>query len=86
MSNKTGEIELSRLKSLLIHDKASTPDRLTDVLKSDLYAVLNNYMDLFSDDLKVLIDTDEKGYHIIVSAHTNRFKQIGMLPKLYNGK
>lgn len=82
--NKSVNIELSRLKSLLMQDKASTPDRLTEVLKSDIFSLLKNYMDLYPDDLKILIDTDDKGYHLIISARTNRFKQIGMLPKLSN--
>lgn len=86
MNYKAGEIELSRLKNLLVHDKVSTPNQLTDVIKSDIYSVLSNYMELYSDDLKVLVDADEKGYHLMISAHTNRFKQVGMLPKLYNLK
>jgi septum formation topological specificity factor MinE len=84
MNNKMGEIELNRLKNLLKQDKVNTPDSLTDVLRSDLYGVLRNYMEIRSEDLKVIIDADDKGYVIIVSARTNRFKQIGMLPRKYD--
>lgn len=83
MNNKAGEIELNRLKKLLMQDKVNTPDRLTDVLKSDVYSVMKNYMELRPDDIKILIDADDKGYHVIVSARTHRFRQIGMLPKKY---
>jgi septum formation topological specificity factor MinE len=85
MNNRMSEIELNRLKNLLKQDKVNTPDSLTDVLRSDLYAVLRNYMEIRSEDLKVIIDADDKGYVIIISARTNRFKQIGMLPRKYDG-
>lgn len=83
MYNKAGEIEYGRLKKLLLQDKVNTPDRLTDVLKSDIFAVMKNYMDIRSEDVKVVIDADDKGYHVIISARTNRFKQIGILPKKF---
>ncbi len=83
MNNKSGEIELQRLKNLLKQDKVNTPDRLTEVIKSDLFGVLKNYMEIRGEDVKVMIDADDKGYHVIVSARTNRFRQIGMLPKKY---
>jgi hypothetical protein len=84
MNGKAGQIELARLKNLLMQDKVNTPNQLADVIKSDVYPVLSSYMDLFSEDLKVLIDADDMGYHVIISARTHRFKQIGMLPKKYD--
>ncbi|NLK17327.1 MAG: hypothetical protein GX304_02225 [Clostridiales bacterium] len=83
---KPVEIELSRLKKMLMQDKSSAPSQLAEVIKSDVYSALSSYMDLFSDDLKVLIDCDDAGYHVIISARTHRFKQIGILPKKHEGR
>lgn len=83
---KAAQIELARLRKLLMQDKPTAGGQLAEVIKSDVYQTLSSYMDLFSDDLKVIIDTDEAGYHVIISARTHRFKQIGMLPKKYENK
>lgn len=77
MYKKCGQIEFDRLKSLLIRDKANAPCQLADVLKSDVYTLMKNYMDISAENVKIYFDADEKGYHIIVSVHTNRFKQMG---------
>lgn len=66
-----------------MQDKASIPCQLADVLKSDIYFSFKNYMELKPENIKIYFDADEKGYHVIVSARTNRFKQVGMLPKEY---
>lgn len=83
MSKKAAQIEFDRLKNLLIKDKANAPCQLADVLKSDIYTLMKNYMEINSENIKIYFDADEKGYHIIISVHTNRFKQMGMLPKYY---
>jgi septum formation topological specificity factor MinE len=78
---KNGEIELSRLKNLLLQDKVNTPTQFAEVIKSDLYGVLSGYMELYSDDLSVAISADERGFLVAVEARTARFKPVGMLPK-----
>lgn len=80
---KAGEVELTRLKSLLLKDKVSTPNHIAEVIKSDIYSVLSNYMELFADDLSVSIDCDEQGFVVDINAKTARFKQIGALPKVF---
>ena len=58
-----------RLRQVLIFDKSSV--NIERVLKSDLLDVLNNYMDLNSDELKLKIDVDEFGFfEIKVNLHT----------------
>ena len=83
---KPVEIELSRLKKMLLQDKSSTPSQLAEVIKSDVYSSLTSYMHHFTDDHKVLNDCDDAGYHVIISARTHRFKQIGILPKKHEGR
>lgn len=83
MNYKAGEIEFLRLKSLLVSDKVNTPTQFSDVIKSDVYGILNNYMELTPDDLDVKIDADENGFRVVMTARTNRFRQIGTLPKAY---
>lgn len=83
MYKKAKDMEYKRLKSLLIQDKANAPNQLSDVLRSDIYTLLKNYMEITPSNLKIYFDADEKGYHVIISARTNRFKQMGTLPKPY---
>ena len=78
MAKKAGVVEYGRLRSLLIQDKVSTPTQVAALIKSEVYAVLGNYMELFADDLDVLIDCDERGFHVVIDAHTLRFKALGV--------
>ena len=64
-----------RLRQVLIFDKSSV--NIEHVLKSDLLNVLNNYMDLNSDELKLKIDVDQFGFfEIKVYAKTRRLKDL----------
>jgi septum formation topological specificity factor MinE len=81
MGKNSARLEYRRLKSLLMQDKANVPCQLGEVLKSDVYFSFKNYMELKPENIKIYFDADEKGYHVIVSARTNRFKQVGMLPR-----
>ncbi len=64
-----------RLRQVLIFDKSSV--NIERVLKSDLLDVLNNYMDLNSDELKLKIDVDEFGFfEIKVYVRTKRLKDL----------
>lgn len=84
MLKKSADIELNRLKSMLLKDKVSTPTHISEVIKSDIYDILANYMELFSEDLKVDIECDERSFIVNIKARTARFKQIGALPKQIN--
>ena len=64
-----------RLRQVLIFDKSSV--NIERVLKSESLDVLNNYMDLNSDELKLKIDVDEFGFfEIKVYARTRRLKDL----------
>lgn len=64
-----------RLRQVLIYDKSSI--NIEQVLKSDLLDVLNNYMDLNSDELKLKIDVDKFGFfEIKIYARTRRLKEL----------
>jgi len=77
--------EYVRLKNLLLQDKVSAPQQFADAIKSDVYKLLGGYMDLYAEDLKITIASDENGFQVNITARTDRFKQIGLLPKPYDG-
>lgn len=80
MTSKPGQVEFMRLRKLLLKDKVSTPDCLKGVIKSDIYTVLTNYMELNPDELEVEIAEGDGKFCLNITAYTKRFKQLGALP------
>ncbi len=72
------QIGENRLKRVLIEDKHNSPEKLCDVLKSDITNVAKCYM----DEPIVIIDAsqdenDEINFNIVIKS--NRIKSIGVL-------
>ena len=79
--NTPAKIGIERLKKVLISDKHFNPERLKDVMKSDILAVLQNYTDITSDNLKFNIEVDQMGkYKILINADCSRLKFLGSMP------
>jgi len=53
-----------RLKSVLLSDKSSSASRIHNVIKSDLYCMLLNYMEVEPQSVRVDISCDAEGYYI----------------------
>ena len=71
---------LGRLKQVLINDKHFCPDRLNDVVSSDIFKVLSNYMDRDSADLLSKISIDEQGNYVLrFKVKCKRLKIMGLL-------
>ncbi len=71
---------LMRLKQVLINDKHINPERLNDVVSSDIFKVLQNYMDITKDDLLTRIDLDEQGDYVLrCKVKCKRLKIMGLL-------
>ena len=77
----TAQSDEERLKKVLIADKHFNPERIKQVIKSDIYNILRDYFELTSDDIFVNLDITKDGqYHLILDATSNRIKIFGALP------
>ncbi len=64
--------EYERLKNVLLSDKNLNPERLTNVLKSEITQLLSNYMNIEKINFKVVQNEQGKSL-IIIQAVTNKF-------------
>lgn len=70
-----------RLKHVLIADKHFNPDRIKQVIKSDIYHVLENYAHINGDNIYVDIEITPSGaYHFKIDAISQNLKIFGALP------
>ena len=71
-----GRIEnLSRMKTVLLHDKLLLPNNFEEVLKSEIASLLDNYMSIRRDTLDINISVNPAGeYEIVVKAYADRLK------------
>ncbi|MDR3263741.1 MAG: hypothetical protein LBT30_05465 [Clostridiales bacterium] len=77
-ANKTA----GRLKNVLMIDKIKSPSGLEDVLKSDVYGVLENYFDIIPPSIDVRLNIDENNlYDIRISLKAKNAKSIGIIIK-----
>ena len=70
-----------RLNSIIKKDKTKNPQYFIDVIKSDLYYLLNNYFEVDFEDIEVGISLNEEKYHIKVSSLAERLKTMKVLPE-----
>jgi len=72
MSNKKLN---NRLKTVLNQDKKLNPHYIKDIIKSDIFYLLNNYFEVEFKDINIDIDVDNQNlYTISISAHGDRLK------------
>jgi len=63
----------ARLKNMLINDKKDNPNKIVGLIKSEIYYVLKNYMDINQDDIFFDIGIDNDGvYQISFNAEVKR--------------
>lgn len=63
----------SRLKQMLINDKKENPNKLVGIIKSEIFYILKNYMDIKSDDIIFDIGIDNNGKYLLsLSAEVSR--------------
>lgn len=69
-----------RLKNVLKSDKRDNPNKILNVLKSDILYILKNYMEINSDNLDVNINVTSMGtYNITILANVNRLKTLNYI-------
>ena len=63
----------TRLKNMLINDKKDNPNKIIGLIKSEIYFVLKNYMDIDQDDICFDMGIDNDGsYRLSFSAEVKR--------------
>ena len=65
---KTAKLASERLKNVILSDKVSHPDRLNDLLKSDVNDMLKTYFELYPGSIKVCLKPSEYGLDILIDA------------------
>ena len=55
----------SRLKQMLINDKKDNPNKIIGLIKSEIFFVLKNYMDIKIDDIQFDIGIDNNGKYLL---------------------
>lgn len=70
-----------RLGSIIQKDKKTNPQYLIDVIKSDLYYMLNNYFEIDFDNISVQINHENEKYNITILAFGERLKIMKVIPE-----
>ena len=55
----------NRLKQILINDKKDNPIKIVGLIKSEIFYVLKNYMDIKLEDINLDIGIDNNGKYLI---------------------
>lgn len=75
------KVGVERLKKVLISDKHFNPERIEEVMKSDMLNILQNYTDVEGENLNFTIEVNPLGgYNIKVDASCSRLKFLGSIP------
>ncbi len=70
-----------RLGSIIQKDKTSNPQYLIDVIKSDIYYLINNYFEVDFDAINVNINVEDEKYKISITTTGERLKMMKILPE-----
>ena len=71
---------LARLKQILINDKHFNPVKFNEVLASDVFKTLQNYMEITKEDILSRLDIDAEGNYVFrCKVKCNRLKIMGIL-------
>ncbi len=73
---------INRLENVIKKDKQVSPQYMKDVIKSDIYYLLNNYFEVQFGDININIDlTENNMYSININALGDRMKAMKILPR-----
>ena len=71
----------TRLNSIIKKDKTKNPQYVIDLIKSDVYYLLNNYFEIDFEDINVNISLIEEKYKIDIFGVGERMKLMKVLPE-----
>jgi len=69
-----------RLNSIILKDKETNTKYLIEVIKSDLYYLLNNYFEVDFNDINIDISLEKDKYLISANCLGDRIKLVKVLP------
>ena len=69
-----------RLNSIIQKNKENNPKYIIEVIKSDLYYLLNNYFEVDFNDINLEIVLDGDKYKISATCFGDRMKYVKSLP------
>lgn len=72
------EIGNDRLLNVLVKDKNHSPNRLRNILKSEITEILKNYVEL-DDEVELKIDEERGRISIKIKATAIRVKEFGTI-------
>ncbi len=73
---------ISRLDNVIKKDKKINPQYMKEVIKSDIFYLLNNYFEVEFGDINISIDLAENNlYSININAIGDRMKAMSILPR-----
>lgn len=73
---------LDRVKSAIVTDKHFKPEKLCEIVKSDIYMTLIEYADIKADDFKISISVNDFGEYVInICAIARKLKIVGLVPE-----
>lgn len=73
---------INRLNNVIRQDKKVNPRYITEVIKSDVFYLLNNYFEVEYDNITIDINVgDNNLYKISISAKGDRIKTMQVLPR-----
>lgn len=70
----------NRLNNIIQKDKSSNPKYIIEVIKSDLYYLINNYFEVDFKDISIEIDYAQDKYNININCLGDRIKTMKVLP------
>jgi septum formation topological specificity factor MinE len=77
---KTAQKMTLRLKNMLKHDKEKVSQPLLNMLKSDIFQIVNNYFELRLEDMDISYFVDADGnYQFEIKLSSKRIKKANFL-------
>lgn len=72
---------IDKLQKVLINDKHFQPARFNDIVRSDIFKCLSNYMEISPENILTDISIDENGQYVLrCKVICKRLKIMGILP------
>ena len=73
---------INRLDNVIKKDKKINPQYMKEVIKSDIFYLLNNYFEVEYNDIDINIDLTENNlYALSITAIGDRMKAMTVLPR-----
>ena len=70
----------NRLNNIIQKDKSSNPKYIMEIIKSDIYYLINNYFEVDFKDISIEVDYVNDKYNININCLGERIKTMKVLP------